>query len=401
MVSTVDSGDPRAISGLPFAAARALERRGAIIVPLQAADPPKQSTRKWSRVRSLAKRVLPSRLSEWPAHVRSARTGCVFGPAIDAAERVSAQLAAARSEAPIDALVGICVSVPLAFLETDLPMVYASDATARIVLGTYPRYARRHRTYREECEECERRALRRASFVALASEAAAHSAVRDYDVDPARVDLVPLGCHIVPEHDDDSVIMLPTRDNVRLLIVASDPERKRLGLAVNAIAELRRRGVGAELWHIGEPHRTLRRPFVRSLGPLRLGVEADAAKHRDAIRSTHLSILPSMGEAFGIAPAESAMFGRPAVVSNAGGLSTVVRHDETGLVLPLSAHADAWADAIERLVAEPERYRRYAVAARSRAWNEFTWDRWAERIEGLIRRAIAERTAEERDRAIA
>jgi glycosyltransferase involved in cell wall biosynthesis len=172
---------------------------------------------------------------------------------------------------------------------------------------------------------------------------------------------------------------------------------------VATLGELRRRGIAAELTHIGAHHRALRREHVRTLGPLRIGNEQHASAHRDAIRATHLAILPSSGEAFGVAPAESAMFGRPAVVSAAGGLPTVVRHDDTGIVLPVHAGAVEWADAIERLVDQPERYRRYAVAARARAWNEFTWDRWGERVEKLLRRAIEEREAPAaaEDRAIA
>lgn len=390
MIFTGDPRDPAATSGLPYAAARALERRGCAIFPIETA-PRAVAEPVQSRARAILRRVVPRALLQWPARRRLAKPGCVFGPALDAAERVSAALLAERRERPIDALFGMCTSAPLAFLDTDVPIVYASDATARVLFGTHPRYARRHHVYRGECDECERRALRRASYVALASKAAALSAVSDYGIDPARVDLVPVGCRIVPGADESTAIEPPSRDCLRILMVASDAESDQIRFALRVLDETRARGIDAELVHIGPSHRSLQRPHVRSLGALRIGVGREEDRHRDAIRSAHVTMTHARCEAFGMAAAEGALFGKPAIVSDVGGLSTLVRHDDTGVVLPSGADESSWADAVERLVHQPERYRRYAVAARARAWNDFTWDRWAERVHSLIERAVSER----------
>lgn len=391
MIFTVDPLDQGAISGMPFAAARAMERRGMTVIPLESGGHAGARTRHAAALKAWLKRTLPQRMQEWPSRWRTRSRGTVLDEARAASGRVAERLAMVRRERELDAVVGMCVSVPLAFLDTDLPIVYASDATARIVLTSYPRYARRPKAYRDECEECERRALHRASMVGLASEAAVRSAIEDYGVEPRRVGLLPLGSHVVPDVETLPPITPPSRGDVKLLLVASDPERKRLGFTIDVVAELRRRGLGAELLHIGAPHRLLDSPGVRSLGALRLSHAADRQRHLAAIRDAHLSILPSIGEAFGIAPAESALAGRPAIVSDAGGLPTVVRDGQTGMVLSVSEPVSAWADAVERLVDDPDRYRRLAIAARERAWREFTWDAWAETVEGMARAAIEER----------
>jgi glycosyltransferase involved in cell wall biosynthesis len=400
MIFTADPLDQGAISGMPYAAARALERRGVVIVPLESGSPtPARASGRWIRPRRVLKawlkRYLPQSVLEWPSRWRTSGDGHVLNEARAAARSVEGRIAMARREAELDAIVGMCVSVPLAFLETDLPVVYASDATARIVMTSYPRYARRSQSYRDACEECERRALHRASVVGLASDAAVRSAIEDYGVDPSRVGVLPLGSHVVPAPDAIPPIVPPSREDLKLLLVASDPERKRLGFVVDIVRELRRRGVNAELIHIGAPHRLTRVSCVRSVGELRLSHAGDRQRHAAAIRSSHLSILPSIGEAFGIAPAESALAGRPAIVSDAGGLPTVVRDGQTGIVLSVTEPVAAWVDAIEKLVADPERYCRLASAAQERAWREFTWDRWAESVERMIRWAIAERTKSE------
>jgi glycosyltransferase involved in cell wall biosynthesis len=396
MIFTGDPSDAGAISGMPFAAARALERLGIEIVPLRAAPPvkpPSPGVGVRSRLRDALKRRAPERLREWASNRALARGPSILDTAHAAAARIGEQITAAQRDGEIDAIVGMCVSVPLAFLRTDLPIVYASDATARIVLTSYPRYARRPASYRADCEECELRALRMATRIGLASEVAVRSAIQDYRIAPERVRLLPLGCHVVPDENAPVSVEPPSRESIRLLIVASDPERKRIGLAIETVEILRRRGFGAELVHIGAPHRMLRRSCVRSLGALRLADPADRARHHEAIRSTHLSILPSCGEAFGIAPAESALAGRPAIVSDAGGLPTVVRDGATGIVMPTAASPEAWADAIAALVEDPERYRRLASAARERAWREFTWDAWARHVSELVEESIFERSS--------
>src|SRR5262245_24583532 len=115
MIFVEDPGDPSAISGMPYSAARALERRGCTIVPLEAA--PRAAQKRGSRkATALAKRLMPPIMREWPARLRSSRPGCVFGPALEAGERVAERICEAEREAPIDALFGFCVSVPLAFL---------------------------------------------------------------------------------------------------------------------------------------------------------------------------------------------------------------------------------------------------------------------------------------------
>jgi glycosyltransferase involved in cell wall biosynthesis len=96
---------------------------------------------------------------------------------------------------------------------------------------------------------------------------------------------------------------------------------------------------------------------------------------------------------FGLAPCEAAHFGRPSLVSDAGGLPSAVLHDETGIVLPVDAPASRYADEIEKLCHDPQRYRALSEAALRRARAELTWDAWARRVADILRDAVAEGTA--------
>jgi glycosyltransferase involved in cell wall biosynthesis len=107
-------------------------------------------------------------------------------------------------------------------------------------------------------------------------------------------------------------------------------------------------------------------------------------------RAAAVSVIPSLEEGFGI-PAAEAMGCEVAVVaSDAGGLPEVVENGVTGLVVP-RGDANALAQAIGSLLADPQRRRSMGQAGRARALRLFDWDRSAEQFEEIYRE-VASRT---------
>ena len=235
--------------------------------------------------------------------------------------------------------------------------------------------------------EFESRSFARADRIALASEPVARSAVEGHRADPSRVSVVPLGANIeAVDHPVEGGP--PSPSDLRLLLSAADPERKQLDLCVEIVAELRARGWSATLHYIGPERDACRRPEVEWAGRLELGDSGDAAIHRELLRSCHLAILPSLAEMYGIAPIESAAFGRPAVVSDVGGLPTVVRDGETGRVVPVDTPVAGWADAVEAICARPDRYAAFSRAAQVRQASVLNWDAWGRTVRGLIEQVV-------------
>jgi glycosyltransferase involved in cell wall biosynthesis len=99
-------------------------------------------------------------------------------------------------------------------------------------------------------------------------------------------------------------------------------------------------------------------------------------------------LLPSLGEMFGIAPCEAAQFGRPSLVSDVGGLSTVVINNETGYTLPLTASANEYADKIENLCYNTDLYQALSQAAQLRAKTVLNWDVWAHKTVDIFHAVI-------------
>jgi len=391
MIFLTDPDNPAQLSGMPHRMAAALREQGVEIVPLRVTDPARVGTDLASRALRKARSTLLQRV---PTVLRTslddlfpARTRRMV---LRRGEQCSARVAEHLTRDDLDLSFGVCISTALYHLHTRLPIIYFSDATSPIICGTYPRAAAWGKSRRKALLDLERVSLERVRFAAFAAPSTLRSAVDELGVPPERTALIPMGAHLVPA-DPASVRAPadpPTARDCRLLIVAADPVRKRVDLAVRTAETLRARGIHATLSVIGPGTRRSRSsPAADNFGPLRLFNPEDAQKHRELLRACHLQLLPSIGEAFGIAPAESAHFARPSIVSDKGGLPFVVLHDRTGMVLPVAADHQAWADAVVGLVRDPERYQRYSTAALVRAREELNWSTWATRVVGLMRAA--------------
>ncbi len=107
-----------------------------------------------------------------------------------------------------------------------VPLVYASDATFRLIEDYHPNYRNLSRAARETSERLERDTIARADLILYPSQWAAESAVRDYGADPARVHVVPWGANLKEAPDRGSVLGAASRVRVGYSSSVSTGKRK-------------------------------------------------------------------------------------------------------------------------------------------------------------------------------
>ena len=98
-------------------------------------------------------------------------------------------------------------------------------------------------------------------------------------------------------------------------------------------------------------------------------------------RRAKVFVMPSYYETGGISVIEAMAFGLPVVATRAGGLPEVVEDGVTGILVP-PGDSRALAEAISRLLRDPELRQRMGEAGRSTVMKEFT-------VERLISRTLA------------
>ncbi|HEY3394564.1 MAG TPA: glycosyltransferase family 4 protein [Lacipirellulaceae bacterium] len=112
-----------------------------------------------------------------------------------------------------------------------------------------------------------------------------------------------------------------------------------------------------------------------------IGHRADAS---ELISGADIFVMPSRSEALCQALLEAMHQGVCPLVSDAGGMKEVVRHEREGLVFP-SADFNALAIAVRRLHADRALIGQYAAAARQRIASEFTAEKMAEHCVTMYR----------------
>ncbi|AXL87534.1 glycosyl transferase [Streptomyces sp. CB09001] len=166
-------------------------------------------------------------------------------------------------------------------------------------------------------------------------------------------------------------------DETMLLMCSRLSVEKRPGTALDALAELRRRGGRTVLVVAGDgPLRTRLEQRARSQGlPVTfLGHVADPGLLGALQASADVCLAPGPAETFGLAALEAMACGTPVVASASSALPEVI--GSAGAVA--ADHGDAFADAVELLLARRETDRREAARARAECFG------WRTAVEAFL-----------------
>ncbi|MFE2266520.1 glycosyltransferase [Streptomyces griseosporeus] len=184
----------------------------------------------------------------------------------------------------------------------------------------------------------------------------------------------PLGVDLVERHPGLYDAGLRARyargDEILLVMCSRLSVEKRPGTALDALEALRRRGVRAVLVVAGDGPlraRLEQRAYERRLPVAFLGHVADRAALGALQACADVCLAPGPAETFGLAALEALACGTAVAVSASSALPEVV--GSAGAVA--ADGGEAFADAVETLLARPPRERREAARARA---ERFGWD---------------------------
>lgn len=161
-------------------------------------------------------------------------------------------------------------------------------------------------------------------------------------------------------------------DDVLIGAVGRLDGQKGFSFLIDAMARLKK-GFKCRLVIIGE-------------GPLRPQLEAQLRKHRleghvmllgersdvtSWLSAMEIFVLPSLWEGLPNSLLEAMALGLPCVASDVDGVPEVVKHDESGLLVPPS-NASALSESLARLVVDPELRAKFGAAAKERIGRDFS-----------------------------
>lgn len=269
------------------------------------------------------------------------------------------------------------------FMFTDAPWISWKETYGDFVPLLGPRFAR-----------LEAEAARRCTGLIFPSEWAAKEAERFYGAPPEKLHVQPMGANWTPEVSTEELAAIVDNrpaDRLDLLYVGKDWERKGGPLAVQIASGLRAAGVGNVRLHIvgcTPEISSEARDIVTVYGLLRAAVPEEAAQLRRLFLESHLLVVPTSAECFGLVFTEANAFGLPSVSRAVQAVPSIVLNGETGILEPATAPAEQYIRRIQALAENRNEYRRMAHAARRRYDTGLNWKSFAEGIVQIIERGL-------------
>ena len=230
--------------------------------------------------------------------------------------------------------------------------------------------------------------------VAISHDVRQHLRLERLPIDPERVSVVENGTDHLRGDESESVPQeLLARGFVAgefALVLGTNYAHKNRDVAIEVVAELRRRGQKLALVMAGAavPYgssRVQEAQHAAGLDDVYAIPDVTSEERNWLLHHAAVVLYPTSAEGFGLVPYEAARFGTPTILVPFGPLGEVVGD------LPVKAvdwSPDSLADATQEVLGDPETARRQ-VAAALRSGSDFTWDATAAKLVEVYRSLLA------------
>ena len=161
-------------------------------------------------------------------------------------------------------------TLPLSYLETDLPLTFCADAPFYAMRGYYESFTSLSPRQIDLAEELEAGVLQRSALAVYPTKWAAESAIRHYGINPSQVAEIPFGANFghanVREEVESWIDQRTGKQPMRLLFVGREWKRKGGDLVIATAAWLRKRGLNVLVDVVGCRPLMRFRSFLMSTG---------------------------------------------------------------------------------------------------------------------------------------
>jgi glycosyltransferase involved in cell wall biosynthesis len=304
----------------------------------------------------------------------------------------SKQLTKELKKRPVDVLFVSASSQMIAYVETDIPIIYMTDATFQQLQGYYPSFSNLANYNIRQGIELDKKAFQKAAHCMLASEWNKNSAINDYGIEADKISVVPCGANLdkIPA---DSDLYNSDTDPCRLLFLGVEWDRKGGDIALETFQLLKQQGLHPHLHIIGcvPPFDLSGNEGVTVIPFLDKKNEEDVKQLQSILLQTHFLLLPTRAECAGVVFSEASAFGIPSITTDTGGVTTYVRNGMNGYALPYSAKGQEYAQQIKKILDSPINFE--ILKKRSRAYYEMnlSWDLWGQRFREIAENCLQQK----------
>lgn len=300
------------------------------------------------------------------------------------AKYFSKQLEKELKKRPVDVLFVSASSQLIAYIKTDIPIIYMTDATFQQLQGYYSSFSNLAKYNIRQGIELDKKAFKNSSHCMLASEWNKNSAINDYGIEETKISVVPLGANLdqVPDAKDLNKIV---DDKFRILFLGVEWDRKGGDIVLEAFHILQSKGINVHLHIIGcvPPHDLSKAENITIIPFLDKNKEEDFQQLHKIFLETIVLFLPTRAECAGVVFSEASAYGIPSLATDTGGVTNYIKESVNGFTLPEQANASEFANILEWLSANKDVLAKLKESSRKHYEEQLNWQRWGERFQKI------------------
>ena len=308
------------------------------------------------------------------------------------AKYFSRQLQKELKQRPVDVLFVSASSQLIGYIETDIPIIYMTDATFQQLQGYYPYFSNLAKYNVKQGIELDKKAFQKTAHYMLASEWNKNSVVNDYGIGANKISVAPCGANLdrIPGVLD---LDMNASGKCRLLFLGVEWDRKGGDIALETFRLLKQKGTNPHLHIIGcvPPVDVSSEKDITVIPFLDKNKPEDFNQLHQILLQTDFLLLPTRAECAGVVFSEASAYAIPSITTDTGGVTTYVKNGLNGFALPLQAGADVYAEKISQLLADKQVMQNLKHSARKYYEENLSWNLWGRQFQQIAERLVKEK----------
>lgn len=279
-------------------------------------------------------------------------------------------------------------STLIAFLDTNIPIVYLSDATFHLMVDYYPEFTGLSKTNIKDGNKIDRMAFQRTEKIIFSSNWAKNDATQYYKVPAEKISVFEFGANLLYEPNLNDLDFSES-EICNILFLGVDWIRKGGETAYKTYLELKKKGFRCTFTIIGcNPNINTEDSNITIIPFINKNDRNEFDKLYKIFLQTQILLLPSKAECFGIVFSEASAFGIPSITTNTGGISNAIEDGINGYLLDVHADENAFADKIYSLFSNKETFKQLRMSSRKAYDTKLSWKVWGENFNQCINNLI-------------
>jgi glycosyltransferase involved in cell wall biosynthesis len=258
--------------------------------------------------------------------------------------------------------------------EIEKPIILITDSTPSYLMEFYPNDVKVDKT------DIEKVTFNHIDRVIYSSRYMADRAKEEFsELEEMPIQVAPYGVNLF---DLPAVpVKKPSMDRLEMVFIAKAWQRKGGDIALATLDELLAREIDVHLTIIGDgtPEANAHKA-VSVVGFLDKSHAKESVSYEEILSNAHVLISPTRADCTPMVIGEANSFACPVVITDVGGVSSLIKNGVNGQMMALEDGPKEWATTIESLTVGNENYNDISVASFQYSQLRLSWTSWAQSV---------------------